>query len=177
MICASATFLNDSGLGSGTSSGARPTVERMPVLCFCSLFKEVFDLGLEGLKSHAFRQRFDLNLVLEELEKGVHGIGEVLSGLLLVSVIPRQQDPAIRVLTLEGVLELKVIVLDVGFHAAYLPHQLLLILVILLNDIIDRCSVALIMLLLLLAVVAQDRQLIFLEHRAIVIGGLFGSGR
>ena len=52
------------------------------------------------------------------------------------------------------------------------------ILVILLNDIIDRCSVALIMLLLLLlAVVAQDRQLIFLEHRAIVIGGLFGSGR
>ena len=149
----------------------------MPVLCFCSLSEEVLDLGLEGFERHAFRQRLDLDLVLEELEKGVHSMCEVLRRLLLVSSIPGQQDPAIGVLTLKGVLELNIIVPDIGIHAAYFPHQLLLILVILLNDIIDYCCVALILLLLLLIVVAQDRQLVFLEHGAIVIGGLFGSGR
>ena len=62
----------------------------MPVLNFCCLFEEVLDLGLEGFKRHTFRQRFDLDLVLEELEKGVHSIGEILGGLLLVPVVCRQ---------------------------------------------------------------------------------------
>ena len=62
----------------------------MTVRRCCDLFEEVFDLGLEGFERHALRQRFDLNLVLEELEKGLHGIGKVLSGLLLVSSICRQ---------------------------------------------------------------------------------------